>query len=221
MKIIWLLTFGMLALVTRGIAQDTLVKRSGEEIAAKVLKITPTEVEYRRFDNLDGPLIVVLKSEVMAIRYANGTKEEFLNPAPVVKSPKPVVDSARYVPADISLVYPPPVVRSRLSNEALFMKGKQDALLYYRGSGALWGTAVPTFLYYPVGLPIGLIIAATKPKPRNFITSNPELLKEPLYVKGYQQQAHRRKIGKAAAGVGIAAGAWTVIVLVLVASLGR
>jgi hypothetical protein len=215
-KYVWL-TAGLLLLAHTNRAQDTLVKRSGEEIAVKVLKITPTEVEYKRFDNLDGPLIVTLKSQVALIRYANGTKEEFpLSVVEPVNSPGNVIQGISSKPP----AGYPSIGQSRLGNEDLFMRGQQDARLYYKGSAALWGTAVPTFLYFPVGLPIGLAIAATKPRPSNFTTPNPELLKEPLYIKGYQQQAHRRKIGKAAMGVGIAAGAWVVLSLVIIGSLG-
>ncbi|RFP64182.1 hypothetical protein D0N36_15300 [Hymenobacter lapidiphilus] len=58
-------------------AQDVLTKQSGEEIAVKVLEISPTGVTYRRTDNPDGPLITVRKTDVFMIRYANGTKEVF------------------------------------------------------------------------------------------------------------------------------------------------
>jgi len=58
-------------------AQDLLTKRNGDEILVKVTEITPSEVKYRRADNLDGPLISVWKADVFMIRYANGTKEVF------------------------------------------------------------------------------------------------------------------------------------------------
>ena len=56
-------------------AQDLLTKRNGEEITVKVVEITPSEVKYRRYDNLDGPLISLWRSDVFMIRYANGSKE--------------------------------------------------------------------------------------------------------------------------------------------------
>ncbi|PJJ53220.1 hypothetical protein [Hymenobacter chitinivorans] len=58
-------------------AQDVLTKQNGEEVQVKVLEITPSEVHYKRFDYLDGPLIIVPKADVFMIRYANGTKELF------------------------------------------------------------------------------------------------------------------------------------------------
>ncbi|TGE15936.1 hypothetical protein [Hymenobacter elongatus] len=56
-------------------SQDLLTKQNGEELQVKVLEITPTEVRYKRFDYLDGPLITVRKADVFMIRYANGTRE--------------------------------------------------------------------------------------------------------------------------------------------------
>ena len=60
-------------------AQDMLTKRNGDEIAVKVLEVTPTEIRYKRTDNPDGPLFIVLRSEVFMIKYANGTKDVFNN----------------------------------------------------------------------------------------------------------------------------------------------
>ncbi len=56
-------------------AQDILVKRNGDELQVKVQEITPLLVKYKRFDNLEGPMISVSKAEVFMIRYENGTKE--------------------------------------------------------------------------------------------------------------------------------------------------
>ncbi len=72
-------------------AQDTLVLRTGREHVVKVLEINPTEVIYKRFDNLEGPNIIVLKADVAHIVYANGTREEFEEEAPRVPTDRPVV----------------------------------------------------------------------------------------------------------------------------------
>ena len=70
-------------------AQDFLTKRNGDELAVKVVEITPAEVKYRRTDNPDGPLISVWRSDVFMIRYANGTREVITGGpvAPMAASP--------------------------------------------------------------------------------------------------------------------------------------
>jgi len=65
--------------VIRGIcsifAQDTIVLKSGAEIQAKVLEINSVEIKYKRFDNPEGPTIVIGKAEVLSIKYENGAQE--------------------------------------------------------------------------------------------------------------------------------------------------
>ncbi len=58
-------------------AQDVLVKKDGSTILAKVLRITETEVEYKDFNNQDGPTRVISISNLQAINYQNGQKETF------------------------------------------------------------------------------------------------------------------------------------------------
>lgn len=62
---------------------DIIVKRTGDEIAARVEEVGTELVKYRRADNLQGPLFSILKSEVFMIRYANGTRDVFAAPRPV------------------------------------------------------------------------------------------------------------------------------------------
>ena len=73
--LIVLLTFVLSTVVANAFAQDVIVLKSGDEIKSKVIEITPTEIKYKKFDNLDGPTIVILKSEASMIKYANGTED--------------------------------------------------------------------------------------------------------------------------------------------------
>ena len=63
-------------------AQDTIVLKTGNEIIAKVSEITIDMVKYKKFDNLSGPDYYKRKPEVLLIRFANGTKEEFKDEKP-------------------------------------------------------------------------------------------------------------------------------------------
>lgn len=58
-------------------AQDVLTKRNGDELQVKVQEINLNEIKYKRYDNLEGPLISISKAEVFMIKYENGTKEVF------------------------------------------------------------------------------------------------------------------------------------------------
>ncbi|NSW93448.1 MAG: hypothetical protein HPY62_01935 [Bacteroidales bacterium] len=59
------------------IAQDLIIKKSGEEIKAKVLEIGIEGVTYKRYDNQSGPSYVVPKADISVIRYENGTEDVF------------------------------------------------------------------------------------------------------------------------------------------------
>jgi len=58
-------------------AQDTLSMRSGENILVKVIEVGTTEVKYKKLDNLNGPVFSILKSDLLMIKYENGTSEDY------------------------------------------------------------------------------------------------------------------------------------------------
>ncbi|MGN6213958.1 hypothetical protein [Parafilimonas sp.] len=59
------------------IAQDTITLKNSDDIKAKVLEVTTTEIKYKKFENLNGPTYSILKSDILLIRYENGTKDIF------------------------------------------------------------------------------------------------------------------------------------------------
>ena len=80
MKIIFtiiLFVIGSMVLPLAGSAQDTIVKKNGDEIQAKVLEIGDSLIKYKEFKNVDGPTFTVNKSDVFMIKYLNGTKDVF------------------------------------------------------------------------------------------------------------------------------------------------
>ena len=58
-------------------AQDVIVKTDQTTIVSKVTKISETEIEYKKWSNLDGPTYVISISEVASINYQNGEVESF------------------------------------------------------------------------------------------------------------------------------------------------
>jgi len=78
-----LLFFAILLSGVSTFAQDIITLRNGDEIRAKVTGVSPSELRYKRFDNLDGPTIVIPRADVFFINYENGTRE-VIYPEPLV-----------------------------------------------------------------------------------------------------------------------------------------
>jgi hypothetical protein len=73
-------TFLLFLLITTTLsAQDIITLKNGEEIKAKVTAVNPNDIQYRKFNDKDGPLYTKYKSEVFMIKYANGSKDVFSN----------------------------------------------------------------------------------------------------------------------------------------------
>lgn len=58
-------------------AQDIITLRSGEDINAKVTLVSDNNIEYKKWDNQDGPTFRKKLSEVFSVKYQNGKKEVF------------------------------------------------------------------------------------------------------------------------------------------------
>ncbi len=54
---------------------DVIVMRNGDEINAKVLEVTPTEVKYKKCIEGNSVVYTKLKSDVFQIKYADGSKD--------------------------------------------------------------------------------------------------------------------------------------------------
>ncbi|MFO7368652.1 MAG: DUF4190 domain-containing protein [Bacteroidales bacterium] len=65
---------------------DTVVFKAGNILVAKVIEIGLNEIKYRECENLAGPLISILKSDVFVIKYPNGTRDYFDQVAPVIQT---------------------------------------------------------------------------------------------------------------------------------------
>lgn len=67
----------MLLTVTLMNAQDVIVKNDGSTIICKVSEVGTSEVKYKKFSNLDGPMYSISVEDIQNINFENGEKEEF------------------------------------------------------------------------------------------------------------------------------------------------
>jgi hypothetical protein len=204
-------TIGMVLIALAGHSQDLIVKKNGEEVVGKIMKVGADTVHYRMLSDEQGPLRFVLRSDVASMQLATSPSQQQINQLPNVNSA-----ADEYAVASSASAGSVPLNASM--TEELIFKGRQDALMYYKGQGPLWGTAGATFLFPPAGLVAGIITAAVPPNIDNTFHPNYQLMREPAYRQSFQKQAHKRKVGKAATGFGIGFGALIGLALMLGAS---
>ena len=193
---------------TLGYSQDLIVKKSGEELVGKIVKVGEDTIHYRMLSEEKGALRFVLRNDVASMQFATQPSQQQISQLPQSKD--------EYV---TTTAIPAGTTASRTyTTEELIQQGRYDAMMYYKGQGPLWGTAGTTFLLPPAGLVAGIVTAAIPPNVDNLFHPNYQLMKEPVYREAFKKQAHKRKVGKTAAGFGIGFGSLIALALMLGAS---
>jgi hypothetical protein len=115
-----LILFALVFTMSAAYSQDIITTKSGEDILAKISEVGHTEIKYKKFDNQDGPMFTLLKSDVLMIRYENGTKDIF------TEEPKN------------NTIMPPKVSIPSLNTQdnKLFYAGKAEKYRKMKGTGA-------------------------------------------------------------------------------------
>ncbi|MHA8096767.1 hypothetical protein U8591_06480 [Aquirufa antheringensis] len=167
-------------LIVKVNGQDIITKKNGDDIQAKVIEITLTELKYKNFNNLDGPLISILKSDVIFVKYENGTKDVFADEKPSPTNSRTTILEATSSDED---------------EDDAAMVGKADAKRYYRGyTGAGSGTLVTGLFAGSIfALIPAIATSSSAPKEGNLQYPKPSLMKNPSYVNAYQQEAFKIK----------------------------
>lgn len=66
-------------------AQDVIVTIDGQQISAKILEISSSEIKYLDFNNQDGPVYVLSIQEILSVQLANGDVKSYeRKTAPIV-----------------------------------------------------------------------------------------------------------------------------------------
>ncbi len=65
------------SLTYKSFSQDVITLSNGTVIEAKVIKITDSEIEYKKWNYQDGPAYIEKVSNISSIKYQNGENETF------------------------------------------------------------------------------------------------------------------------------------------------
>ncbi|MDY0217420.1 MAG: hypothetical protein RBS19_10755 [Bacteroidales bacterium] len=188
-----LLSFAACLLVSSFIwSQDVLTLHNGEEVEVKVVEISATELKYKKFENVDGPIYSMGLKNIYMIVYENGTKDVFNSTKiPDVDSPEDSFDS--------------------------FARGQNDARVFYKSyRAASTSTLLTTILFTPlVGLVPAVACSLTPPSEDNLDYPNYEKMKNVDYRQGYKTKAHKIKSSKVWMNWGIGFGVNVAVLLLL------
>ena len=99
-----LICFLILLFVSKNvIAQDTIVQTNGTKIIAVVQEVGTTEIKYKKYETRQtSPVYTINRKAVTKIKYADGTKDEFIEGTNTRDLPPPVKhepDAEKYKPA--------------------------------------------------------------------------------------------------------------------------
>jgi hypothetical protein len=150
-------------------AQDTLSMRSGENILVKVIEVGTSEVKYKKIDNLNGPDFSMLKSDLLMIKYENGTKEDFSSVKKIEGNNLFLIDDS--------------------------VQGKNDAKRFYKYNKIVGTMIVANLLVLPILPSLAFSIAATSkiPKDKNLNYPSISLMQNEKYADSYRQEAKKIK----------------------------
>ena len=75
-------------------SQDQLFKKDNTKLDVKILEINQNEIKYKLFNYLEGPTIIISKSDVALIIYQNGTHEAIITKIdPIVINENPKINT--------------------------------------------------------------------------------------------------------------------------------
>ena len=68
----------LLQLISLAFGQDVVRLHKGDSLTVKVTEIGESQIQYKRLDNLEGPVYTIKKSDVESITYSNGNTDRFV-----------------------------------------------------------------------------------------------------------------------------------------------
>jgi len=182
------LIFLILAVFSVAFAQDIITLKNGEEMKAHIIRLNRTDVTFIPVNSVDTAYL--LREDVTKLHYKSGIII-FLTES---ETPE---------------LFPYP------ENDSLYILGKNDASLYYKGYTAAAAGTLVTSIFFPWGL-IPAIACSSKPPSRDKLGyQNQQLIENPGYYNGYVNQAHKIKKKKVWGGFAIGSGIYIGLVAIL------
>ena len=180
-KINHLILFAGLISASDLLAQDVIRTQNGKDIKVTITRNTTDTLTYKEYDNSDGPLYVVPKTELMEIRYKDGS-----------------IELTSFSESEEDKI-------AKMSNTELYQKGYQDAEIYYEPNG--YGALAVASVLFNSGYGTNVVMNHAPVDFNKQAVSNKEYLKYSSYKEGYQHCAlkkrRKREFGTVIGGVAV------------------
>lgn len=190
MKLLFFILLSLLCFHVSVFSQDMITLKSGEDIKCKVTEVGISEIAYMKFDNPEGPVYKISKSDVLLIVYANGSKDVFAKTEMLVAKE----EHAQAEHKSVNTVSPE-------------KQGRKDASRYYRGyKKGQAATLATTIVAGPFGTIPAAVSASRLPDEASLDFPNSPLANDPQYRYGYTDKAKKMKKIRSWASFGIGMG---------------
>lgn len=149
-------------------SQDVIFLKNGDEMKVKVAEVGTSDVKYKKFSNLDGPVYVISKSEIMMIKYENGDKDVYTAEKTPASVNPPAINYNKSLRIENGKRYVGDKVTGKQEFESL-LRADPDAFSLYQSGKGLGFVAIG--LSVPVGVILGMELAKKKEnrKSTNFV----------------------------------------------------
>ena len=171
-------------------AQDTLLMRSSENIIVKVIEVGTTEVKYKKQDNLNGPMFSILKSDLLMIKYENGTTDDFSSIKKIEVADFSALDASFQGKIDARKFY------TGNKNGAIASILALIPISVMNSSSKMFNAMIPSLVFATAA-------SSKKPKDENLNYPNISLMENEAYANSYRKEAKKiknRKIWKGVLG---------------------
>ena len=171
-------------------AQDTLLMRSSENIIVKVIEVGTTEVKYKKQDNLNGPMFSILKSDLLMIKYENGTTDDFSSIKKIEVADFSALDASFQGKIDARKFY------TGNKNGAIASILALIPISVMNSSSKMFNAMIPSLVFATAA-------SSKKPKDENLNYPNISLMENEDYANSYRKEAKKiknRKIWKGILG---------------------
>jgi len=171
-------------------SQDFIILKSGDEIKAKVLETKDEYIVYRIYDDLLAGTNSILKSEVLLIKFNDGTIVVFDN--------QKIISDTTYL---------------QLTEQEIKDKAVADANIYYKTAEPVT-FAVCSSLGCPyIGMIPALLVASEAPKIENYNFPT-EYASNETYIYYYGREAYRLKQKRVIMATFIASTPYLIILII-------